>query len=45
VEKYRVTAAWLGLKDEDAIEEGEWMPVLHLRHLHVRRRRLQSVAV
>ncbi|MCF7688370.1 MAG: sulfatase [Cephaloticoccus sp.] len=42
VEKYRAKAARLGLKQDDAIEDGEQMPVQHLYHLRVRRRRFQS---
>lgn len=44
VEKYRQKAARLGLKDEDAIEEGEFLPAQHIRHLRVQRRRFQSHA-
>ncbi len=42
VEKYRQKAARLGLKAEDAIEEGEYLPCLHLQPNRVMRRRIQS---
>ena len=42
VEKYRAKAARLGLKEEDAIEEGEYLPCLHLQPNRVMRRRFQS---
>jgi|UniRef100_UPI00404B8261 arylsulfatase A-like enzyme len=44
VVKYRQKAARLGLRDEDALEEGEFFPSQHIRHLRVQRRRFQSHA-
>jgi arylsulfatase A-like enzyme len=44
VEKYRAKAARLGLRDEDALEPGEYFPCLHKRHERVVRRRFQSHA-
>lgn len=45
IEKYRAKATRLGLRDEDAIEEGEYLPCLHLQPKRVQRRRFQSHAV
>lgn len=45
VEKYRAKAARLGLKDEEALEPGEIIPVQHKYHERVMRRRFQSHAV
>lgn len=45
VEKYREKARRLGLREEEAIEDGEPMPCEHLRGQRVRRRRFQSDAV
>ena len=42
VEKYRAKAKRLGLKEEEAIEEGERLPCLHHGTDRVRRRKFQS---
>lgn len=45
VEKYRQKAARLGLRDEEALEVGEFIPVQHRYPERVLRRRFQSHAV
>ena len=45
VEKYRAKAEKLGLRDQDALEEGEYFPCQHKRTLRVMRRKFQSHAV
>ncbi len=42
IEKYRAKAKRLGLKEEDAIEEGERLPCLHHGTDRVQRRKFQS---
>lgn len=45
VEKYRVKAEQMGLKDEDALQIGEYFPCQHKRKERVVRRTFQSHAV
>ncbi|MEG0996739.1 MAG: sulfatase-like hydrolase/transferase, partial [Clostridia bacterium] len=42
VARFREKARTLGLDDQKAIVEGEWMPIWHKRNEHVQRRTLQS---